>query len=228
MAKTFAEFTSYLKFQFGNRTDLESVDDVNMYGVWINMAYQNLTTRNRFWSLKRDFKFPKLLAIDDTQSTSDGVAYVNVPTGALIVNNVYDATNDRDLVYIKPAKYFKYTDRSNTDAEGEPTEYTRHGSYVYLHDTPAATYSLEIDYRKIPAVLSGTATTEIGEEWDEAILSLAAYIGFSWVHEYEKAEKRKEEFIGLVSGLIGIYDKEEKGAEDTLHADPAGKDYGFA
>jgi len=76
-------------------------------------------------------------------------------------------------------------------------------------------------------VLSGSATTVIGEEWDEAILSLAAYIGFSWTHEYEKAEKRKDEFIGLVSGLIGLYDKEEKGAEDILHADPLGKDYGF-
>jgi len=33
MAFTFSQMKSYLKFQFGNRTDLEDVDSTDMYGV---------------------------------------------------------------------------------------------------------------------------------------------------------------------------------------------------
>jgi len=228
MAMTFETMKAYLKFQFGNRTDLESVDSTDLYGVWINMAYKNLTTRNRFWAVKKSFKFPELIVTDVSQSTTDGTAYVSVPTDAIAVYNVQDTTNDRDLDYIKINKYFAYTDRSNTDAEGEPNEYSRSDEYIYLHPTPDDTYALEILYRKRPAVLSGTATTVIGDEWDDAILALACFIGFSWTHEYEKAKERKDEFIGLVSGLIGIYDTEEKTSGETLHANPSGKDYGFS
>jgi len=227
MAYTFTDFKNYLKLEISQRDDLESIGGVNMYGVWINSAYKNLTTRNRFWALKRNFKFPQLLALDTTQSTSNGSPYIVVPTNALAVLNVFDVTNSRPLNRIKPGKYLDYTDRSDTDAEGEPTEWTRIGGYLYLHSTPDDEYDMEIEHRKIPADLSGTETTEIGAEWDEAILCLAAYTGFSWLHEYEKAEARKDEFIGLVSGLIGIYDIEERDAKDTLHADPMGKDYGF-
>ena len=227
LAFTFANFTSHLKFQFGNRGDLEDVDSVNLYETWVNMAYMNLTTRNRFWALKRNFKFPELIVTDATQSTTDSEAYVNVPSDAIAIYNVQDTTNDVDLDYIKPNKYFGYTDRSDTSAEGEPTEYTRSDDYIFLHPTPDDTYVLEILYRKRPAVLTGTNTTIIGEEWDDAILALAAFIGFSWTHEYDKAKERKDEFMGIVSGIIGIYDIEEKTARDTLHANPMGKDFGF-
>jgi len=227
MAYDFSEFKKFLKFQFGNRTDLESVDGLNLYGVWVNSAYKILTTRNRFWAVQRNFKFPQLRDRDASQATVDGTAYIDVPSDAVIIHNVYDTENDRDLAYIKPNYYYKLTDRANTSAEGEPTQYTRAGDRIYLYPTPDDAYDMEIEYRRIPSDLTGENTTAIGEEWDDAIVALASYIGFSWLHEYDKAKERKEDFLNLVSGLIGIYDQEERGAEDTLHADPMGKDYGF-
>ena len=224
---TFEDMKAYLKMQFGEDTNLENVDGKNMYGVWINIAYKGLTTRHRFWGLKRNFKFPQLSTVSTVQSTADGDAYIYVTDGAVTVDNVYDITNSRDLDRITPARYFAYTDRSDTSSEGEPTEYTRSGIYLYLHPTPDAVYEIEILYRKIPTALTGTETTEIGEEWDNAILTLAAFTGFSWKHEYDKADKRKDEFMEIISGLIGIYDSEEKDANDTLHADPMTKNYGF-
>lgn len=227
MGMTFANMKIYLKFQFGNRTDLEDVSDLNLYETWINSAYTQLCSRNRFWALKRNFKFPQLQDTDTSQSTTDATAYLSVPSDALVIQNIQDTTNDRDLDYIKPGAYFAYTDRSDTDAEGQPTEYTRSGSKLYLHPTPDATYTTEILYRKRPATLSGTEETAIDEEWDDAILALAAFMGFSWLHEYDKAEARKNEFIGLVSGLIGLYDQEEKGANDTYQMKEGTKEYGF-
>ena len=227
MGMTFSQMGIYLKFQFGNRTDLEDVGDTNLYNIWINSAYKQLCSRNRFWALKRNFKFPQLQALDTSQSTTDAVAYLSMPSDALIIQNLQDTTNERDLDYIKPIEYFSFTDRADTDAEGQPTEYTRSGDYIYLHPTPDATYTTEILYRKRPATLSGAEETAIDDEWDDAILALAAFIGFSWLHEYDKAEARKNEFIGLVSGLIGLSDQEEKGADDTYHMKEGVKEYGF-
>lgn len=227
MAMTFANMNTYLKVQFGSRTDLEDTDSTNLYEVWINMAYLELTTSHRFWTVKRNHKFPELLTLDTTQSTADGTAYINVPSDAIVVHNFVDTTNERSLDRITPAKYFDFTDRSDTSAEGQPVEYTRVGDYLYLYPTPDAVYTTEILYRRRPAALTGTNATEIGEEWDNAILTLAAFIGFSWTGEPEKAAARKAAFMDILGGCIGIYDEEEKDANDTLHADPMGKSYGF-
>jgi len=124
MAKTFAELKSYLKFQFGNRTDLESVDSENMYGVWINMAYQNLTTRNRFWSLNRNFKFPELRDTDTSQTTTDGTAYVNVPSGAVVIYNVLDTTII--IVFQIGLTQMQRASQHSTHAMGTIFIYTRH------------------------------------------------------------------------------------------------------
>ena len=224
---TFEDMNTYLEIQFGNRADLKDFNSTNLYEVWINIAYMELTTQNRFWAVKKNIKFPELLTLDTTQSTVDGVAYIDVPSDAVVVHNLIDTSNDRGLDRITPAIYFDYTDRSDTGAEGEPVEYTRTGDYLYLHPTPDDAYTTEILYRKRPAALTDTNTTVIGEEWDNAILTLAAYTGFSWIGEPEKAKASKAEFMEILAGRVGIYDQEEKDSNNTLHADPSGKDYSF-
>ena len=205
---TFENLKDYLKIQFGQRTDIES--PTNYYGIWVNTAYKRLTTRNRFWGLRQDFYFPQL-EVSTTASTSAGVAYVSVPSDALIIRGVWDSTNDRTLDNISWQEYISYTGRATTSSRNKPTEWIRQGTYIYLYPTPDATYSLTIYYRKVPASLSALAdVTLIGTEWDEAILLLARIIGLQWMNEMDKVPTLKTEFKEVVSEIMGIYSEEQR------------------
>lgn len=216
---TFTNFKDYAKFQCGQRTDLET--GTNYYGVWVNAAYIDLTTRNKFWQLRipKRFYFPEL-ETSTTKTTTDGTAYVAMPTDALIIREVYDTTNNVHLEQIPWSKYIHKTDRTTSTAEGDPTQWVRQGSNIYLYRTPGTTGdTITIYYRKIPAVLTGTSATVIGIEWDEPILHLALNKGFMWLHEYDKAEIHKKEFIDMVTSLIDVYYEEEKARRDFIQLD---------
>lgn len=219
-AYTFSQFKDYLQLRLGERDDITDKGGVNFLEVWTNAAYRQLTTQNRFWQLKLNYEFPELFT-DTSSDTTDGTAYISTPSGCLYVTEVYDGTNDRKLDKISWKKYVGYTDRSDTNSEGEPTEWVRRGGNIYFHPTPDDTYSMAVHHRKIPDKLSkDTDTTEIGAEWDEAILELAAYKAHSWLVEYDKAERAKVEFTNLIQGLIGIYDEEEKDMDAIYLTDP--------
>ena len=220
MAYGLDDFAAYLKVIFKNRDDIESVESVNLYHTWTNAAYKDLTTKHRFWGLRYNFYFPQLETSDTSQSTSDGVAYVNVPTDALIIRGVYDATSNLYMNRMTSIKYYrKKTDRSNTSAEGPPTEWIRSGTYIYLSQTPDTTYSLEIFYKKVIAALTGTGETVIGSEWDETILHYAAYKGFIWLGEYQRADVHKALVMEGMENLVGVYYEEEKDIKKVLQSD---------
>ncbi|MCK4829940.1 hypothetical protein KA005_80200, partial [bacterium] len=159
---TFANFTDYLQIMFGERSDLSEVGSVNLYQIWINQAYIRLTTRNRFWGIKKSFYFPELEVDNSGTNTTAGTAYVTTPTDALIVREVWDSTSDVRLNNIPTSKYVSYPGRAVTASRGKPTEWLRRGKYIYFHPTPDAVYSMVVYYRKVPAVLTGTNTTAIG------------------------------------------------------------------
>jgi len=208
----FSTFKAYLKLMMGQRKDVENVGSTNMYEVWINAAYKDIATKKTLLGTRAGFYFPQLETVDDSQSTTDGTAYVDVPSDCLTVRQIYDATNDRELSYIPPQTYFGYTDRSDTSAEGQPTEWTRHGTKIYLHPTPDDSYTLHIYYKMIPSELSNpTDTTVLDDAWDEPILYLAAYKACVWLPgKDEDAKKYKEAFLDQVAGLVGLYDSEEE------------------
>lgn len=232
MAYGFDEFNAHLKFQLGKRPDLEDVDGTNMYDLWINTAYKWLTTRNRFWKVRMNFYFPEMEGIDSSKSTSDGVAYVSVPDNTLFVREVFNTTSKQGLDWMSSKAYLQCTDRADTNAEGPPREWTTigdnsGGKYLYFHPTPDTTYSLELLRRRWPAALTGTNTTQIGEEWDEAILLLGAHIGHDWMGEAEEAERKKASFIDYCGSIIGVYRHEEKAAHATYGMNPSARRYEY-
>ena len=227
MSYTYAKFKTYLKFICGNREDVESIGGDNMYGVWINSAYKQLTTSYRFWDLQRNFRFPEL-ETSTSSNTTDGTAYISVPSDNFVPLYLYDSTNDRFLDYIRPKEYFEYTDRSDTDNEGEPTEWTWTGSYFYLHPTPDDTYAISVHYREVPEALSAsTDTTTIGDIWDKPILWLAAYEAKMMLREFDDAEGYKKAFIEHTAGMIGYVNEAEKSLRKTFHMPSHFRNYGF-
>ena len=218
MAYGFDDFKTYLKIRFKRRDDLESIDDVNLYSITINKAYKEIVTKNRFWELRHKFTFPELDTVDTTQSTTDGVNYIDTPSDALIVYDVYDSSNNTWLnKFLSMREFTRMTNRSDTDSEGAPSKWIRSGEKLYLHQTPDDAYTTEIFYRKIPDDMTGTDETDISEIWDEPILELAAHKLHRWLGEYDRAEKCKEAFIDIVEGIIGLESQEREGARNSLH-----------
>jgi hypothetical protein len=134
--KTFSEFKDDLKFGLGQRDDLASY-----LGGWVNTAYRTLTTGNRFWQIKRNFRFPELEA-SDTATTVAGTAYVSTPSGAMVVQRVHDTTNDVKLNKIGWGTYVGYTGRASSTSRGKPSEWARRGDYIYVHPTPDDEYEI--------------------------------------------------------------------------------------
>lgn len=222
---THDEMSKYLKFRLGQRTDLSSVDGEDFYSLWVNSAYKELTYKNRIFGIKglhSRVYFPELEVQDTSQSTVDGQAYIDVPTGALVIREVEDTTNDVLLEPTSWGEYKSYSGRADTDAESKPTQWVSRGSYIYLYPTPDSDYAMTIDYRKkITTSISGDSTTDIGDEWDEPIVQLATYKGLQWMEEYEKSQPVKAELMETIADIMGIYFQDEVGRVSYMHLDPA-------
>jgi hypothetical protein len=196
-------------FQLGGPTRTELTGTTNYIGIWVNQALRDLTTKNRYMGLRKNFVFPQLeTSTDDT--TVDGQTYIDVPSDALIVRHLYDTTNNKKLSRIRWYDYVDYTDRETTTAEGKPTEWVRSSNKLYLHPTPDDAYVIDIFYKKLHPELSADAdVTLIGDEWDDVLVQLAVIKGQMWMNDWDKVKALKEVWLEDVSGMLGIYDQEE-------------------
>ncbi len=219
---SFSEFSTFLKFQFGQNEDLENVDGTNFYEEWINAAYRDITERHKFWDVKKRFYFPEL-ETSTTKTTTDGTAYVTKPTDALFIQEIFDETNEKHLKFIPWRQYVDKTDRSDTDNESNPTKWTTRDSYIYLYPTPDTDdESLTVYYRQRITELSDSSdTTDLGEEWDEPILVLAAIKGNMWMNDWGKVEKLKEEWKDMVKDRLEIYTPEELARKEWVRIHPS-------
>jgi len=206
----FDSLKEQVKFRAGMDTSIEKIgsSSTNYYGVLVNHAYRQICEHDRLFGINRKFYIPEL-ETSATATTTDGTAYVSTPSGVLVVRSVYDTTNNVKLTQIPWKVYISYTDRTNTSAEGDATEWCRSGARIYLHPTPQTTGdTMTIYYKKIVDNLSGTDTTIISSAWDEPIILLATYKGMTWQRDFEKAKLVKEELIDHLSGLVTIYENE--------------------
>jgi hypothetical protein len=212
--KTFAEFQSELLFNLGRVTDT----DLNSYKAgWINTAYLQFCSRNKFWYFKvpKTFNLPEL-DTDTTASGNDGDAHITKPSNSLFVHTVWDMTNDNELSYKDHSWYVAQTGRADSDSEGEPSYWIPYGNKLYLYPTLDDEYNFTIYYRKRPALLTGTQVTAIGTEWDEPILQLATIQSLARLREFDKAKLWKEEFIDTVSSLMGLQDRQARRTRDRI------------
>ena len=212
--RSFIDFREALRFNLGQRTDLTAY-----LGGWVNQAYNDFCTRNRFWSLSlpKYFVFPELLTATITP-TVRGVATIAVPSDCVYVRHIWDSTSDAKLDRIRFYNYVKSTGRAN--ATSRPTQWVRDGNSIYLYPTPDAAYTLYVYYRKRPDPMVGDIdTTEIGDEWDEPITMLSTIFTLERLKEFDKAEMWKKEWLDMMGGKIGIYDREDRDMSPYLAPD---------
>ena len=214
----FDDFKTYLKFQLGQRTDLSAAtdDSSNLYGIWVNLAYRELTTTVKLLGKEYNFFFPETEA-NSTATTTDGTNYISTPTDCLYVEDIFDETNIRWLEPIPHRQFVQYTDRADTSAEGDPVEWVRRGSYIYLHPTPGTTDdTLRIYYKDRVDNLVTTGATVIGAEWDEIILQLALLKALRWTNDYEALSTESNSLGALLDAQSTLYHREELGREPMV------------
>jgi len=220
--KTFAEMVDEVELALGQRTDIATVA-----GEVVNDAYLRITCSNEFFDQRKNSYFPSLEIQSAATNTSDGTAYISTPTDCLFIRSVWDSTSDLKLNKISLMDYLGRSGRATATAEGAPTQWVRRADatkgndYIYLYPTPDATYAMVIYYRARPAKLTGTGTTVIGMEWDEAIVSLAISTMARRLQMYDTAEIFEKEFNGIVTGLLGLYDNEDLDKQDYRRVDEA-------
>ena len=217
--RTFATFKSNLQLALGNR------DDMTAYlGNWINSAYRTLTSKNYSPILGRKFTFPEI-ETDVSSNTTNGTPYISKPTDCLFVQTIDDTTTDKKLHNISWMDYIGKTGRATSSQKSNPSNWVTRGSYIYLFPTPDATYVLKVYYRKRPAALTGTGTTDIGSEWDDILENLAIYQSFMRLGEPEKAKFYYEHYMNMISDILGIYDREDLDRESKRKPHPSYYDY---
>jgi len=216
----FDTLKSIVKLRLGQRTQLDSVGGVDYHGVLVNQAYKQLTSSHRLPIIEKSFTFPQMHVVSDPViPTVDGQAYISAPSDTLRIRHVFDVTSKAKLDWMPVSWYVSQTDRADTTAEGAPQKWTRDANRIYVHPTPDKVYNIEVWYRKVAVDLAATQTTLIGAEWDPAILALASYKGHIWLGEYDRAKPDKEEYLDIVTGLIGVYNREESDRNEHMLAD---------
>jgi len=225
MAKTFKNLKDQLKLQLGTKTDQTSEDD-SWLGTWVNDAYLDLTTQNKFYfnlgemgtmvvSTPKDLRFPLLEETEEISVGSGENSYnlSNLRYSCMFVYDIRDITNDVNLQRINYRKFRTY----DTSTTGSPTQYTRYGNKLYFYPTLDDDISFKISYRRRPeAMTSDDEYPVIDEEWHQAILTLAVIKGFLWRMEYEKARMRIMELASFIKSHVGILDNETYDENDNV------------
>ena len=211
-----------VKFRMGQRNDLEQVgtDVLNYYEMWVNQAYTQICAADFLFGVPKKVIIPQL-ETSVTETTTASTPYITLPTSASIIRHVFDNTNHYRLRWIPEAKYVNYADRDNTSAYSNPTEWARLENKIYVHPTPNSDVSITVFYKQMPTLLTGEATTAIGGEWDEVIVSIATYKAMLWLGEYEKAEIVKGEIVDLLTAIIPPVHQEEKDRREWRRPDEA-------
>lgn len=224
---SYGDMKSRALFQLGGTSRTELSGPTDYVGIWVNAALRDLTTKNRYMGLRKNFVFPTLeTSAEDV--TVDGRAYVPTPDDCLIVRTVYDKTNNRKLERINWNTYTSYTDRETAASEGKPSEWIRSSVNIYLHPTPDAAYDLDIFYKKIHPALSATGdVTMLGDEWDDVIVQLAVIKGQMWMNNWDKVKLLKEVWLEDVSSMLGLYDAEERDMHPQIKGSAAYNNFDY-
>lgn len=152
-------------------TDLQSALGQNVgansrLDRWINFGYLDLATAEDFEILD---------AVDTSQSTTNGVNFVNVPTNTMIVKIIRDTTHDNKLQWVNKDEYW----RQPQSQTGNPIRWTRDAGKLLLHPVPNGAFQLQITYKKPPTLLASSSDkTVLPDAWDPAVFYLAVHHAF--------------------------------------------------
>jgi len=166
--------------RLGNRTDITT-----RAKQWVNQAQFSIATSYRFFELE----------VSVTGSTTSSTRTYSLPSDLRVILSLRDTTNSRKLTQAD----WRTFDKLN-QTTGKPSRYTRFGSSIELDPTPDDTYGLSLRYlKRVASMVNGTDEPVLPDEWIEAIILRACWIGALALQMLESSKSFKDEYILYIS-----------------------------
>lgn len=202
---TLADFRAQLQDDLGR----PSLDSTRM-DRWINAAYREIAYAMKFRELEAEGSFV----------TVDGTASYSLVTAAPSFRMLHEeglrkTAPTEQIGKLKKetrASYFrKIGDTSDSTTRGDPRWYHRFGVEIFLRPIPDSTVvTVVFDYwKKITALSAVGHTTELSDDWDDAVYTGALYRGFRAQGERDKYLNTRADFLGAVRSRALDEDIEE-------------------
>ena len=176
----FGEIYGEVISRLGNRSDITA-----RAKQWVNQAQFSIATNYRFFELE----------VSVTGSTTSSTRTYSLPSDLRVILSLRDTTNSRKLTQADWRTFDK-----TSQVTGQPSRYTRFGSSIELDPTPDATYSLSLRYlKRVASMTNDTDEPVLPDEWIEAIILRACWIGALALQMNETSEAFKNEYVLYVS-----------------------------
>jgi hypothetical protein len=203
---TWAQAVTEVTLALGNRSDIST-----RVPQWLNEA--------QFLMAKCDIELPRLEQTVSSFITVAGTAEYALtatpfsnPTDLLGIRFVKNLTTGVGMWRMNWDDYRKLVQQ----ASSQPNRWTRKGYTLALDPKPDAVYTLEIDYRRRPAL----ATIEIDGEWQGVLIDAATYTGARRLGMDEVAQRARAGIpLMVLKGLqepLSQDDLETKWSDATL------------
>src|SRR3972149_10900159 len=176
----FGEIYGEVISRLGNRSDITA-----RAKQWVNQAQFSIATNYRFFELE----------VSVTGSTTSSTRTYSLPSDLRVILSLRDTTNSRKLTQAD----WRTFDKLN-QTTGKPSRYTRFGSSIELDPTPDDTYGLSLRYlKRVASMVNGTDEPVLPDEWIEAIILRACWIGALALQMLESSKSFKDEYILYIS-----------------------------
>lgn len=187
------------------RTDLQSaLGDRGLQNDrldrWINFAYLDLAGSVDF----------EVLEEDETVATVASTQTIDAPDNAMVVKLIRDTTNDNLLGWVPKGELF----RRSASVEGRPTNWTRHGSLIYLHPIPDDAFDLFVVFKTSPTLFASEADVSVLPDiWDPAIFLLSVHHGLQALGDEQRSAAWFSRAVSYIQSRM---------TEQDLHANASG------
>lgn len=176
----FGEIYGEVISRLGNRSDITA-----RAKQWVNQAQFSIATSYRFFELE----------VSVTGSTTSSTRTYSLPSDLRVILSIRDTTNSRKL---NKSDWRTFDKVSQTT--GQPSRYDRFGSSIELDPTPDDTYGLSLRYlKRVASMTNDTDEPILPDEWIEAIILRACWIGALALQMNETSEAFKNEYVLYVS-----------------------------
>jgi hypothetical protein len=182
---TLASMRVWLQRALGGRDDLPT----SRIDEWINDAYLDVCTSLDIDEMKGS------LAITTTtgQAMYRLPAVVSSTQGAALTDSTLN-NGGQPLSKVDKSAYRDWSNQS-----GRPEHYFREGELVILYPTPDKAYSVVLDIRIRPVILTlDTHSPILGQEWHRPIRLTARQMAFDDLQEFDKAAPAENSAISSI------------------------------
>ena len=193
MASTLATLRDRVRYRVGNKSSVNSRIDDNL-----NKAVLHLVRQVR----------PQEAITSTTGNTASGDFDYALASDCLAIVMVRDTTNDIEILQGSVTHFNRFKqDTTDSSTLGRPRRWTRIGNELILYQKiPDGVYGYKYWYIKRPTTMDSSNNFPLNDEWEEAVVELAA--AFCW-RDLNAADKASLHFSAYTEMLGSTEEPEE-------------------